>query len=778
MADFIPELKFLSSLSSPVSILKNGDAIKSRPRINLVEGSGISITESDNPTDYSTDITISSSGITAPVDYIQFNTTPTYTPATGMIHWGPTGTLEVEMGNITQQVGEEFFRYGKASTAISDTNLQLVYKTGVVGASGVITFAPAVAGITDPDQIIGIATEPIALNGFGRVTTMGVVHGINTTGSAYGETWANNDDIWYNPTTGGLTKTKPSAPNIKLMVGTVINAGSGGSGSFSVKLGSSSQLGGTDSNVQLGTLANGDFLVYNSTTTRWENLSGPSSTLFFNVKNYGAKGDGSTNDFTAINNASTAASAVGGILVFPYGTYRIASTMTISANCRFHGGKLLVPSGVVVTMDGSIEAPLTQIFTWTGTGDYILGKAVKKCPVHWFGAKNDTSDSSAAINKCITCCDYNQVVVWFSGVMYGGDILVASSLSPERACIDSESGSELIKYTGKTNGFNIRKIQYSNLKLPKISSFTAGSGILVQDTRVCRITSDIIGGCANGITIQDDATYTATLDNVFTVTEIATCTEAAVKVSAAHSSVAIQGNEFHINFILNCKRGLYFVDSFSATSVDWDSNKFICQAIDANTIDTAYGIHNSSNAYVSRWIIAVETWFGGFNTGTPHYADGRFDGCEFRLGWAENPASYAAFSVTPQGGAGAAGNRYISLGGSMQWGSGIAAATASNSRATFNSGNVISLLPNKFLVKCTTSVSTASDGVANFYVYHPYADGKAVITTSMADSGGFVVANCGDTSSSYANEIWLQLQNVTSSSIAARDTYVWVTIGQ
>lgn len=208
-------------------------------------------------------------------DYIDFRDNG-WVPAykTARMWFGPTGTLELGMGNgnITQQVGEEFFRYGKASTAISDTDLQLVYKTGVVGASGVITFAPAVAGITDPDQILGIATESIALNAFGRVTTMGVVHGTNTTGSAYGEVWADNDDIWYNPTTGGLTKTKPSAPGIKLQVGTVINAGSGGSGSFSVKLGSSSSLGGTDSNVQLGALADKQLLQYDAAAGYWKNV--------------------------------------------------------------------------------------------------------------------------------------------------------------------------------------------------------------------------------------------------------------------------------------------------------------------------------------------------------------------------------------------------------------------------------------------------------------------------------------------------------------------------
>ena len=211
--------------------------------------------------------------------YIQFNNGVAVVNAAGRMWYnGTTGSLNFGMGNgnITQQVGEEFFRYGKASSNISDTNLQLVYKTGVVGASGVITFAPVIAGLTDPDQILGIATEPITSGDFGRITTMGVVRGINTTGSVYGEVWADNDDIWYNPVTGGLTKTKPSAPNMKLQVGTVINAGSGGSGSFNVHMGNSSALGGTDSNVQLGTLSNTDLLQYNG--TYWTNVS-PSSVI-------------------------------------------------------------------------------------------------------------------------------------------------------------------------------------------------------------------------------------------------------------------------------------------------------------------------------------------------------------------------------------------------------------------------------------------------------------------------------------------------------------------
>ncbi len=59
--------------------------------------------------------------------------------------------------------------------------------------------------------------------------------------------------------------------------------------------------------------------------------------LVFNVKDYGATGDGSTNDTTSIQNAINAAqTAGGGVVYFPSGTYMVAPTsspaLTISNN--------------------------------------------------------------------------------------------------------------------------------------------------------------------------------------------------------------------------------------------------------------------------------------------------------------------------------------------------------------------------------------------------------------------------------------------------------------
>ena len=224
--------------------------------------------------------TLTNKTLTSPTinNYADFTGTAPTVAAGRMWYDTSLGSWNLGMGggNITQQVGEELFRYGKASAAISDSPLQLVYKTGTVGGSGVISFAPAIAGIVDADQIIGIATESIALNGFGRVTTYGVVNNIITNGAAYGETWADNDDIYYNPVTGGLTKTIPTAPNLKMLVGTVITAGTG-NGKFIVKLGVGTYLSKL-SDVQITSRANADVVTYDSTAGYWKNIT--RATLF------------------------------------------------------------------------------------------------------------------------------------------------------------------------------------------------------------------------------------------------------------------------------------------------------------------------------------------------------------------------------------------------------------------------------------------------------------------------------------------------------------------
>lgn len=212
----------------------------------------------------------------ANVPWQTFDTTPQSLPTDiGTVAWDGGTTLGIQMtANVLQPVGEAQYFYIKADSTI--TKGQLIMFTGAVGASGVIRGAPA-TGLTDGQYLMGIAAENIATNGFGLVTSFGHVRGWNTTGAPVGETWADGDILYYNPSiAGGLTKTQPTAPNVKATIAVVVNAAPAGSGDVFVRVSTGSVLGGTDSNVQFGTLATNDLIQYNG--TYWTNVT-PASVI-------------------------------------------------------------------------------------------------------------------------------------------------------------------------------------------------------------------------------------------------------------------------------------------------------------------------------------------------------------------------------------------------------------------------------------------------------------------------------------------------------------------
>ena len=246
------------------------------------------------------DIT-SLSGLTGAIStptYIQFATAATVTSAVGRVFWDGGTTLNIGMtANVTGKVNEDLYYYIKATSAI--TKGDVVMFTGSVGASGVLTGAPA-TGITDGSYIMGIAAETLAHNDFGLVQYNGVLRGLDT--SAY----TDGAILWYNPVvTGGLTSTKPTAPNVKVQMAAVVNAGNGNSGSIQIRVNPGSVLGGTDSNVQFGTLNNLDVIQYNSTAGYWQNVAANTLSV-----SYAATAGSAGSSTTATNLAGGTAGAL------------------------------------------------------------------------------------------------------------------------------------------------------------------------------------------------------------------------------------------------------------------------------------------------------------------------------------------------------------------------------------------------------------------------------------------------------------------------------------
>ena len=260
-------------------------------------------------------------GSIATPTYIQFNTTqtPLPTPATGRLFYDysdqfQTFTFQMNSG-VTQKVGEEQYCRIKCQGPI--TKGQVVSFAGTVGASGGL-IGKAATGLTEDQSIyiLGIATETGANNDWIFVTSFGEVKGINTTGGA--EAWVQGQVLYYNPAvTGGLTKTKPAVPNAIAIVAAVIHVGVS-NGILFVRPTYGSVLGGTDGNVQFGTLNNLDVIQYNSTGQYWQNVAASSLSVSY-AATAGSAGSATTAT-TATNLAGGAAGSV------PYQTGSGATT--------------------------------------------------------------------------------------------------------------------------------------------------------------------------------------------------------------------------------------------------------------------------------------------------------------------------------------------------------------------------------------------------------------------------------------------------------------------
>jgi len=296
------------------------------------------------------------------INYVDFNTGYSTTLGAGQLGWDGNNTLGLGMigGNVIQHIGEDQFFYCKASSAI--TKGQVVMFTGAVGASGVPTGAPA-TGITDGTYIMGVAAESIALNGFGLVQSFGTLRNVNTSG------YADGDILWYDPSvTGGLTNTKPSAPNVKAQIAAVINGGSSGGGTILIRIDPGSTLGGTDSNAQINGASNGQIITYDGTNGYWKNTSVTAGTAI-------SVSSSSTGVLTITNSAPDQTVVLTGA-----GTTTVTGTypnFTITSNDQYTGTVTSVSgtgtvNGITLTGTVTTSGSLTLGGTLSGIGNSQL----------------------------------------------------------------------------------------------------------------------------------------------------------------------------------------------------------------------------------------------------------------------------------------------------------------------------------------------------------------------------------------------------------------------
>lgn len=154
---------------------------------------------------------------------VRLSTTPTGTLTNvGQIYWDATNvTPSVPLNaNVTLQIGQEEHIRARNNTGVQINDGQVVYINDAQGNNP--TIALANSDSVNTSEVIGVATENIADNGTGFVTTFGVVNGFNTS------SFASGDVLYLNTVSGQLSNTIPTPPHNVVKVGIALNSTNNG----------------------------------------------------------------------------------------------------------------------------------------------------------------------------------------------------------------------------------------------------------------------------------------------------------------------------------------------------------------------------------------------------------------------------------------------------------------------------------------------------------------------------------------------------------------------
>ena len=243
--------------------------------------------------------TVSSTNLitsTLSADSVFFNTGASHTPALGELVWDDAeNTLDLGLTDgVVLQLGEEQLINVKAAEEIK--NGQVVYASGAVGgASGKIEVSlysassaeGVVPGAVDELFFTGVATQDIALNNFGYITTFGKVTDVavkqgntidtdivgpeNTNASTSDPGWELGTILYISTSAGRLTNTEPISPN-KIVPAAMVIGVSGDNRTLFVRYEHGYHIDELH-DVNINSISNNDILQYESSSNSWINTS-------------------------------------------------------------------------------------------------------------------------------------------------------------------------------------------------------------------------------------------------------------------------------------------------------------------------------------------------------------------------------------------------------------------------------------------------------------------------------------------------------------------------
>lgn len=149
------------------------------------------------------------------------------------------------------------------------TKGSIVYINGATGTHPTIALAQANTEGTS-SKTIGAVVDTLGVGAIGEIIVQGTLENQNTDGFAIG------DLLWLSPSTpGGVTTTKPSAPNHAVFIGYIARVNTN-NGKIVYKILNGYELDELH-NVSVSDLAGGQALIYDQSTQLWKNTNLPSS---------------------------------------------------------------------------------------------------------------------------------------------------------------------------------------------------------------------------------------------------------------------------------------------------------------------------------------------------------------------------------------------------------------------------------------------------------------------------------------------------------------------
>ena len=153
------------------------------------------------------------------VNKVNLSTDTSLTASAGQITWNPNErTADIGLdNNVVLQVGQETVVLVRNGTGVSISDGTVVMLTGSIGNSGRLVVAPY-DGVSDASLILGVATETIASNADGFVTSYGKIRGIDTS------MWSDGTVLYVN---GGTLATTPTS-SLSMKIAAVVTSHANG----------------------------------------------------------------------------------------------------------------------------------------------------------------------------------------------------------------------------------------------------------------------------------------------------------------------------------------------------------------------------------------------------------------------------------------------------------------------------------------------------------------------------------------------------------------------